>query len=77
LIEVSEIVLQEANLPDLVVDLADAHQLLGQRDTQIDFATTEADVAAARSSRGLHAAFTLMGPEFMRAEPSWQPRPAQ
>ena len=25
----------------------------------------------------LKAAFTLMGPEFMRAEPSWQPRPAQ
>ena len=30
-----------------------------------------------RPPRALHAAFTLMGPEFMRAEPSWQPRPAQ
>ena len=30
-IEVSQIVLQEADLPDLVVDFADAHQLLSQR----------------------------------------------
>lgn len=28
-----------------------------------------------RRPRALHAALTLMGPEFMRAEPSWQPRP--
>jgi hypothetical protein len=28
-------------------------------------------------SRALHAAFTLVGPEFLRAEHSWESRPAQ
>ena len=35
-IEVSQIVLEEADLPDLVVDFADAHELLCQRRTQVD-----------------------------------------
>ena len=45
--EVSQIVVQEADLPDLVVDLADAHELLCQRRTQVDLATAHADAAAA------------------------------
>jgi hypothetical protein len=36
---VSQIVSQEADLPDLVVDLADSHQLLSQRDTPVDLST--------------------------------------
>jgi hypothetical protein len=36
LIEVSQIVLQEADLPDLVVDFADVRRLLCQRDTGIE-----------------------------------------
>jgi hypothetical protein len=51
-IEISQIVLQEADLPDLVVDLADAHQLLRQRSTQVNFPTAEADASAARHADG-------------------------
>jgi regulator of protease activity HflC (stomatin/prohibitin superfamily) len=51
-IEVTQIVLQEADLPDLVVDFADAHQLLRQRRTQVDLATVEADASAAGDAHG-------------------------
>ena len=51
-IEVPQIVLQEADLPDLVVDFADAHQLLCQRRTQVDLPTAEADAPAARDADG-------------------------
>jgi len=47
IIEVSQIVVQEADQPDLVVDLANAHGLAGESGGEVDFAQADADTSAA------------------------------
>jgi hypothetical protein len=47
IIEVAQIVVQEADQPDLVVDLANAHGLAGESGGEVDFAQADADTSAA------------------------------
>jgi hypothetical protein len=51
-VEVAQIIVQEANLPELVLDLADADGLAGEHGREVDFAFADADGAAARGALG-------------------------
>ena len=46
-VEVSQIILQEGDLPDLVLDLSDAHGLAGEGGREVDLASADADATAA------------------------------
>ena len=52
IIKVSQVIVQEADQPDLVVDLSDAHGLAGERGREIDFAPADADATAACDTDG-------------------------
>jgi hypothetical protein len=57
-IEVAQLGLQEADLPERVVDFADADQLLSERDTQVDFRLPR-QMRPQRVTRRRHAAACL------------------
>lgn len=52
IIEVSQIVLEEAHLPDLVLDLSDSYGLAGERGREVDFASANADATTAGDADG-------------------------
>ena len=52
LVEESQIILQEADLPDFVVDLAHAHELAGEDVAEVDLAPAEADATATGDADG-------------------------
>ncbi len=47
MIEVAEIVLHEADEPDLVLDLSNAHGLAGEHGREVYLASSDADAPAA------------------------------
>lgn len=51
-IEVFQIMLQEGDLPDAVVHLADADELAGEHDAEVDLATAQADESRGWCGRG-------------------------
>lgn len=52
MIEVSQIVLQEADQPDAVLDFPDPHELSREHGAQVDLALADADAAAAGDAHG-------------------------
>lgn len=51
-VEVPQIILQEADLPDVLVDFAYADELAGEHRAQVYLASSEADAAAASDELG-------------------------
>ena len=47
-----KIIVHEADQPDLVVDLSDAHHLASEHGADVDFASAKADATAARDPNG-------------------------
>lgn len=52
MVEEAQIVLHEADKPDLVVDLLDADFLAGEYRAEVNFPSSEADAAALRGCDG-------------------------
>ena len=52
IIEVSQLVVEEAHQPDLVFDLSDAHGLASERGREVDFAPADAEATAAGDADG-------------------------
>src|SRR5690625_3629312 len=51
-VEESQIIIKEADLPDLVVDLSQAEDLAGEDLAEVDLALADADASAARDPHG-------------------------